>query len=516
MKRIIIISFTVLAAISLNSCEDYLEKNPTDEISEATFWGSANDFNMALTACYGTMQDVMYAVGMPFWDVIADAAFNPYNYYGANTIPIGPLLPSTGGYISDVYNKGYRYIARYNLFLTKLTEYEGDDISSAVKTAYEAEVKFMRAFQYLQLYKCYGSVPLVTEPLTFEDMHVAKSEASLIIGQVMSDIDFAIANLSSNHFQENGGHIVKAAAQVLKARALLFDSYDDGGNAIASVMNQVKAITSDIMAGPYALDEHYRELWFNSAGIQETTLEFIHSIKFLAPNDNGNFFWGSPPHFVYLAWRGAQTLPGLIEEYEFEDGTPFDVSNPLYVEGDEFANRDPRLTQTHYKDSIVFEDGQVYTGFLANTPWAFWRPSDPVYIFDNTYYGYPVDTDYPLMRYAEVLLMHAEAVNEVDGPSGEVYDAINAIRNRVDMPDLPAGLSKEEMRDRIRHERRIETCFEGLRYDDLKRWKIAHIALNMTAEEGVTVRNFDMKNYHWPLPEAAIQVNDALVQNPDY
>lgn len=517
MKRIIIITFTVLAVISLNSCEDFLDKNPTDQISEATFWGSAGDFDMALTACYGTMQDVMYAVGMPFWDVVADNAYCPYDYYKCTTIGQGPIISSTGGYVVDVWNKGYQFIARYNIFLDQLAEYSGDDISSAAKTVYEAEVRFMRASQYFQLYKCFGSVPLILEPLTFEEMYVAKSDASLIIDQVISDIDFAIANLPDIHFQDHNGHLVKAAAQVLKARALLYDAYDESGNAIVSVMNDVKALTSNIMGGSYELDPQYRQLWFHSGGIQTTTREFIHSIIFLEPNDAGNFFWGSPPSFVYANWRGVQSLPGLIEEYEFNDGSPFDVSNPLYVDGDEFANRDPRLKQTHFKDSIEYEDGTTYVaGGPGNTPWSFYRPSDPDVMWDNPYYGYPTPTDYPLMRYAEVLLMHAEAVNEVDGPTGEVYAAINDIRNRVNMPDLPGGLSMEEMRERIRHERRIETCFEGLRYDDLKRWKIAHIVLNLDASEGVVPRSFEMRNYHWPIADGALQVNDALVQNPDY
>ena len=495
----------------------HLEKYPQDQISEATFWKSANDFDMALTACYGTMQDIMYSVGMPFWDAISDNAYNPYNYYGANNIPQGPIVPSTGGYISDVYVAAYKYIARYNIFLSKLAAYQGTDLSESVKTAYEAEVKFMRAFQYLQLYKCYGSVPLTTEPIPFGDMNIPKSESSLIIGQIMEDLDFAIENLSDIHFQDNNGHVVKASAQVLKARALLFDAYDTDGNAKVEVMNQVKAITSNIMQGPYSLDSHYREMWYFSSGIQASNREFIYSVKFLSPNDNGSFFWGSTPGMAYIDWKALQTLPNFIEEYEFIDGTPFDVSNPLYRAYNEFANRDPRLSRTHFKDTLTWEDGSIYIStWDGSTPYTYWRPADEVVFKSNPTYGSPEDTDYPLMRYAEVLLMHAEAVNEADGPTTEVYEAINAIRNRVNMPDLPAGLSQGDMRERIRKERRIETCMEGFRYDDLKRWRIAHINLNMDPSEGVTVRNFEMKNYHWPIPEGAIEVNSALEQNPDY
>jgi hypothetical protein len=123
------------------------------------------------------------------------------------------------------------------------------------------------------------------------------------------------------------------------------------------------------------------------------------------------------------------------------------------------------------------------------------------------------------MRYAEVLLMHAEAVNELDGPTEEVYNAINPIRARtgVEMPPLASGLTKDQMRQAIRKERRIELAFEGFRYDDVKRWKIAEERLTMDASEGFINRSFEKRNYHWPLPQSEVnKSNGILLQNPDY
>jgi hypothetical protein len=117
-----------------------------------------------------------------------------------------------------------------------------------------------------------------------------------------------------------------------------------------------------------------------------------------------------------------------------------------------------------------------------------------------------------------VLLMHAETVNELDGPTEEVYNAINSIRARkgVEMPPL-SGLTKDQMRQAIRKERRIELAFEGFRYDDVKRWKIAEERLNMDASEGVVNRTFEKRNYHWPLPQSEVdKSNGILLQNPDY
>ena len=135
-------------------------------------------------------------------------------------------------------------------------------------------------------------------------------------------------------------------------------------------------------------------------------------------------------------------------------------------------------------------------------------------------------------RYAEVLLNYAEAQNEAVGPEQSVYDAMNKIRERSGQPELPIGLSKEQMRDRIRHERRIELAFEGKRFYDIMRWKIADelfdtpiYGMKITNEneslkyEKVEVRkiSFDpAKNYLQPLPQYALDQNPKLIQNPNY
>jgi len=133
-------------------------------------------------------------------------------------------------------------------------------------------------------------------------------------------------------------------------------------------------------------------------------------------------------------------------------------------------------------------------------------------------YGYstPSEQDWVVIRYSDVLLLYAEAQNEINGPDQSVHDAINAVRNRVEMPDVPEGLSKEEMREAIRHERRIELAFEGLRYYDLKRWRIAEEVLN-NVTDGIIEYNFEERFYNWPLPQAEIDRSQGeLEQNPDY
>jgi len=122
--------------------------------------------------------------------------------------------------------------------------------------------------------------------------------------------------------------------------------------------------------------------------------------------------------------------------------------------------------------------------------------------------------DLVLMRYADVLLMYAEAVNEVSGPTQDVYDAVNKVVNRVNMPDVPDGLSQDEMRDEIKHQREVELGVEGLRYYDLLRWRDAESVLLTVTNEA---RTFDPnKHYLWPVPQFAIDQSPGLSQNPGY
>jgi len=213
------------------------------------------------------------------------------------------------------------------------------------------------------------------------------------------------------------------------------------------------------------------------------------------------------------------------------NGLPITDPSSGYNPAKRFDNRDPRMDVTlglpgKIYDGIVYipgDDANSQTG-MALKKWVEW---------DNTEY-WNSEINIILIRYADVLLMYAEAMNEANGPSTEVYNAINAVRKRAGMPDVKPGLSKENLRNEIRHERRIEFVAEGLRYSDIRRWKIAEkvmtngIGYDRTklvdptnpAEwvfETVVAdqRSFDpAKHYVWPIPQEEIQTNTKLEQNP--
>lgn len=126
-----------------------------------------------------------------------------------------------------------------------------------------------------------------------------------------------------------------------------------------------------------------------------------------------------------------------------------------------------------------------------------------------------------MLRYADVLMMYAEAQNEVSGPDATIFAALDAIRDRVKMPHISNTLSKDALRAEIRHERRVEFAGEGLYYNDIRRWKTAETVMNGPIEnyagKKIETRTFDkLRDYWWPIPVGERDLNPNLEQNPGY
>ncbi len=523
MKNKIIILGYLIGVLMLGSCKKILEQNPTDQLSSATFWKSKPDFDMALASSYNTLQDYHLSSGIQDLEGLSDNGLDLFSYGNEETINQDITVSS---HATDFwYYDGYRRLARYNIFLKELAGYNGSDMSSSEKLNYEAQVRLLRAWEYYRLYTFYGSVPLLTEPLTLATQNVPKAPDSTIFNQIISDCDFAAANLPDVTFWASQGHFVKAAAELLEARAYLYVAYDAAGNAKPDVMNKAVSLTSAIInSNLFNLGNYYRGLFAHSLGQQEGNPEYIFAVNFLAPGNSKLGQYGFNVTTMQFYWNSVHALPSLLDTYEFADGTPYNPADPRVNKDYLYINRDPRMTQTVVKDSVHWEDGTtepISTGNSSGLPYIYWKVCDQGEVKQNggttNQKQNTQNTAFiPLMRYAELLLSHAEAVNEVSGPTTEVYNDINTIRARVKMPPLPTGLNKDQMRDRIRNERRVELAFEGFRYLDLKRWKIAPQVLN-GLNDGIVTRRFEApKNYLWPLPEGELLINTALKQNPDY
>lgn len=488
MKNYIIYSLLIFVSIGFTACEtDFLDKNPKDKLSSTEFWKSKSDLDMALTAVYASAQGGggIVSYGMPNLDVLTDNAYGQHNYWSSQTFVQGNISPSTEGYITDLYNTCYQGITRVNIFLDKLKSYQGTDVDSNEKLLYEAEARFFRGYYYYLLYFGYGAVPVITEPLTLDSQDQPKATAQQVLDQSLSDIDFAIANLSTALYPDAAGHAVKTSAQALKLRVLMYAAYDHTGSVNTEVLTQARDVALDLMSSGYSLDPNYEDVFRD--GTQESSPEIMFSIKFLAPDN------ATPMDQWYGDWLVVSPLENLVNAYEVGD---------------------LRLEKSIFED-VVEINGDTHspsnddpTGFGLKK---FLSPG-------LMPYGYSTQSqqDWVMLRYAEVLLSYAEAQNELVGPDQSVVDAMDAIRNRAGLSNLPTGLTKDDMRELIRQERRIELAFEGIRYYDLKRWRIAEDVLN-NVTDGILSYFFEERFYLWPLPQTEIDKSQGVLeQNPDY
>lgn len=498
-----IIGFVALFFVS---CEDFLDKNPTTQISSSTFWKTQNDADMALAGCYARLYCNTFSYeGVMALDIMAGDANEGAQSLGAGstgTFAIGIMESTSGGLLTNVYNDCYRGIGTFNFFLDNIDKV---DIPDATKAIYKGEVLFLRALFYFTLADFYGGVPLYTKPVTIEDAKVKQSTREEVIAQVLADLDVAIASLPNTDYSTNG-HAVKGSALALKSRVLLFQS-DWAGAAAAA--NQVMS------EGKFSL---YQGEWKNIflAEGQNNNPEIMFSTRYLNPDN-------SSQQDIRILWHGIwNPRKELRDAFESIDGLPITTS-PLYDPNNWKLNRDPRLLQTMraFEDPAVKASGEVVPFAYNGVSQTGLEPAKGGNVETLPIdYSTKSEQDWVLIRYAEVLLNFAEATNELNGPTPAVYDAINAVRARpgIDMPPIPAGLTQDEMRARIRNERRVEFAFEGMRYRDIRRWKIAETYIPTLVEPGSNIsRAFDpAKHYLFPFPQSEIDINPNLVQNPGY
>lgn len=497
MKKYIInnikVFFIGVFALYFVSCSDFLDKNPLDQISSETFWTNQAEVDMALAGVYARLYQYNFRHKDCSWDVMGG------DVYGTNiALAQGNIEPTSGGPVSSIWTEAYRGISSCHFFLGNIDE---APVDAALINQYKAEVYFLRALFYFTLADTYGGVPLYTSSVSIDEALVKQSTKEAVIAQVLTDLDFAIANLPDEPYTD--GHAVKGSALALKARVLL---YNDRWSEAAAAAIQV------IQGGKFSLFDNFRTL-FQEVG-QDNNPEIMFSTRYQKPDVTSDLD-------IRFAWHGViNPMRTLVDAFECTDGLPI-TESPLYDPSNWRLNRDPRclMTLKAYEDKVInsagdsvgFAYNNLGTGYNA-VKYANWDelPID---------YSTTSAQDWIHLRYAEVLLIYAEGQNEAVGPDASVYDAINEVRARpgIDMPPIPAGLSKEEMRERIRHERRVELALEGFRWSDVRRWRIAEDIIPTLEDVGGTMRTFDPNaHYLMPIPQSEMDINDQLEQNPGY
>jgi len=569
MKKSIIITSLSLAMASglmFTSCEkDFLDINPTDKLSDAAIFTDSTLFESFVINRYvgvrlgnkegdGNMPGFGRGFEYGLWASLTDESI--YNN-DDNTwiIQQGGLSPENLGIAGTFWARSYRSIREVNYALSRINEL---GMAESHKNRLIAELRFIRAFRYHDLIRNYGEVVLMGDRVTqlgedFSDPSLFdRRPIEEAMAYVTSELDAAAAVPPVNTFAAYGeGRATKGAALALKARLLLYAAsplYTNGSNDTQKWAAAAAANKAVMDMGNYSLHNNYAETFTTSGSNSEYifarfyNLSARHYALEIAHGPNG-----------YGGWGGNVPLQNLVDDYEMADGTAFSWSNPTQAAAP-YANRDPRFYATVLYNGAPYRERNVET-FRSLNPSSMPGGLDSPQGNDNwnsSKTGYYLRKfmreDLPIInpwdvagvqnwiyfRYGEILLNYAEAQNEAVGPDGTVYAAINLIRERAGMPDLPAGLTQSDMRERIRHERRIELAFEEHRYYDVRRWMTADVVENTPAYGMDIVKNtdgtftytrktslagkaFQTKHYWLPIPRTEVQAsNNQLRQNPQY
>ncbi len=513
MKNSKILFAAFVSFIFLGSCsESLLDINPTNKYTEDIFWKTETHADAGLAACYQNLRETgIYGGGSwatPLWEECATPNAMDYNSSsGFFHIGDGTHDASNSGIINNRWKHCYQGIGRCNTLLDKI---EGITIKDDKKIQMIAETKFLRALYYSLLINYYGDVPLILDAPKIEHKVLPRTPKAEVFTQIMKDLDEAALVLPVN--ASLAGKPTKGAAYSLKARECLYHGkFADAASAAKQVMDMKK----------YSLFSNYRNLVMPA---YENNQEVIFDVQYLYPNYCHSF------DLIVRQYNTNAPLRGLVDAYLMADGSTIQES-PLYKSATYWENRDPRFKMTLVWPGSKYMGKTVTNTQFAQTGYTFKKYG--VYDEDNQYNTVILnsnqsDINYIVLRYADVLLMYAEAKTEINQVDQSVYDAVNLVRTRVGMPGIQstdpskptyvAMGNQTKMRDVIRLERRIEFAGEGFYYMDILRWKTAETVMNGPIftynNTQKLVRKFNKdRDYLWPVPSYEMQENPNLAPN---
>ena len=464
------------------------------------------------------------------------------NYFNNGTW--GPLRT-----IDEQYTNMYTGLRVANVFLQKSPTSTIFPVSDL--TGLRGEAFFLRAMYHFELFKRYGQIVLATRPFGVEeDLNMPRNSVDEVVKSITTDCDSAINQIPAESTRDwdaaNYGRATKAAGMALKAKVLLIYAsplYNTSNDPTRwqNAANAAKALIDLNKHGLLSVAD-YPNLW----DYTNTATSYNKEVIFATPAGSINTIesFNAPIGFTGGLGRTNPTQD-LVDAFEMRNGKPITDPTSGYNPQNPYLNRDTRLNQF-----IVYNGATFKTGSLTRAVETFEGGLDNVltnvnstksgyylrkFLSGNATYNVTTITNvrrpWVFFRYAETLLIYAEALNEVSGPTQPVYDAVNAVRLRAQMPVLPVGLSQADMRERIRNERRVELCFEEQRFFDVRRWKVGETTFNAPVrgmritKAGTTLtytpfvienRLFSAKNYLYPLQQAEIDKANKLKQNPDY
>lgn len=563
-------------ALFVVGCYD-LDRYPYDALSSGTFWKTDEQAKAGIMGVYARMKlhnlfgthyasDVLTDIGLGAGSGIAEISTDTYT--------------GRTGVVVEKWQSTYHAIMGANNVIRNVTE--SASITSDVKKTVKVEAKFLRALFYFHLLDYFGEVPLYDESVVLEENYNKllnpRSSVEEITKFILDDLDEAIKELPVEWPASEYGRATKGAAYALRGKVYLYSkNYDKAVLDFEEIV-----LDPNNRQYNYSLYPDYEQLFKpKELGGGDASKEMIFAIQNLGGVDtnygmNMTFYMGTRSSFG-SGWNTVMPSISLADMYELKDGKTFNWNDfipgfneddnvkrntfiaqlsgdvktiqtyPTYHQKliDMFEQRDPRMAQT------LILPYSTFLGWVANAPLlctfvpalgasetnGFVRSNHSWYTYffrkfvaEGNMNGLISDRrhtpiNFPIIRYADVLLMLAECYNE----TGRIDDAvkyINYVRQRpsTNLPKLNSGplwleaRTKEEVFNRIVKERAVEFAGEGIRFSDIRRWKLAKTLLSDKVELQLTgeialLRSFNDRDYLWPIPAVEIEINPALRPN---
>lgn len=568
-----IIYFILLLAIeggTLSSC-NFLDKQPSSEMTEEQVWNSWANTTYYYNDTYNFLRNGLARINSSWMDAATDLAETSYSYGGTRkSFNVGNFYATEGaGEIKDTWTHYYQGIRKVNLFLENIADVPKDAgdtqaTCDAKKARMTAEMRFFRAYFYWELMLRYGAIPIIEEsidPMDDEAIFSYQRPESIADGVVwvLNELQECYVYLTADAdiSDADKGMITKGADLALQARIKLYmaspyyaelrvATWQDAADAAKIFIDNFGDGKPYSLFQPVAADASAYQYAINRRVVDGNS-----EVIFWRNDASGNW-WAAESPVGFGGTGGLCPSQNLVDMYDMANGeSPFSAydetgasiydadGNPTinetsgYSESTPYENRDPRMYST-----VLYHGATWWSRAIDVSIGGTDNPTGNAYATPTGYYSckYKDDTqtnylddaavmyrNWIFIRYAELLLNYAEAMNELGGPSSEVFDALQQIRNRVGMTaDLASRAdlqSQEALRRFIRKERTVELAFEDHRWWDVRRWKVAEDAIsrpiygmNITkTDTGVTYqrkiaqyRVFESRFYLYPLPEENI------------
>lgn len=501
--------------------DDFLQRDSLTAVSTSTFWQTETDALNGLAACYDGLQNHYVYGGGPWecgplnMDCMTDNGghFNWSGWMAGYDIANG-IHNSSSWLVSDYWKAHYEVIKRCNTLIGNI---ERVDMDAATVALYKAEAVVIRSLMYTNLTMTYNDVPYLTEVQSLTNAEAPKTERTAIVASVMADLKSAAESLPV--VASARGRITKGAALAALGRLALYNEYWE------EAINAYKQL---IQLGCYSLYPDYTTLFTEA---NEGCDEIIFGIRYEGPGlEEGSSIgghWDTPLEAMngtidladaFYHLDGKPTADKTVCGYNADGSADLWTLNTARYE-----NRDPRLRATLFIPGMSWNGKDVYYGGAAAS-------YSTIYVMKyfnpalNWSTSWDDGQDFYVFRYAEVLLSLAEAYTEKGDNLSEAIRLVDEVRARAGMPSVESvegsGLSQAALREVVRHERRVELAFEGLRLFDLYRWHLLQDAVERINAEASTYnfwyeyRNFrGEQEYEWPIPQTELDCNSQLEQN---